>query len=65
MVHSVANAPRASNDVDRHPALSTVLLQASLSVCKCKADARSGWQSSSAAQRQIGIDGFHNIGIID
>jgi hypothetical protein len=25
----------------------------------------SGWQSPSAAQRQIGIDGFHNIGIID
>jgi len=23
MVYSVANAPQASNDVDRHPALST------------------------------------------
>jgi hypothetical protein len=42
-----------------------VLLQASPSVYKCKVGARYGWQSSSAVQRQIGIDGFHNIGIID
>jgi hypothetical protein len=65
MVYSVANALQASNDVDRHPALSTVLLQASPSVYKCKVGAPSGWQSSSGAQRQIGIDGFHKIGIID
>jgi hypothetical protein len=42
-----------------------VLLQASPSVYKCKVGAPCGWQSPSAAQRQIGIDGFHNIGIID
>jgi hypothetical protein len=64
MVHSVANVSRQQR-VDDHPALSTVLLQASPSVYKCKLGAPCGWQSPSAAQRQIGIDGFHNIGIID
>jgi hypothetical protein len=40
MVFSVANA-RASNDFDRHPALSIRFIQATPSVRKCKANALS------------------------
>jgi hypothetical protein len=65
MVHSVANAPR-QHRVDHHPALSTGL--------NCRLARRSTnaklarlvvGNRPSAAQRWIGIDGFHNIGIID
>jgi hypothetical protein len=55
--------PRASNDVDRHPAADFIAGQPlGLQMQSWRAH---GWQSRSAVQRQIGIDGFHTVGIID